>query len=400
MNKKYLLQDLVDKLSTVENLKKKESADYLKTFFKAFEDNLLRDKIVKINGLGAFKLIEVEDRSSVDVNTGKSFLIKRHYKLNFLPDNDLKEEVNKPFSAFVPVETDNTDEETTDKIQDESFVGQVEGNNVAEGKAEENDWADIVNEVINEEKNISETNASPINETQSENLIGLPVTDQSVIKKSNVKDRNVSRGMLWFFLFLLVAVIVFWTVKSNHDAKVEYQKKIGLFEKFKDNTSPDAATLDSSAVYEEYKKEDSILAAIETDIMSDSILHAQAAIKAEKQAGKKTVEPTVKTTSRSVTGKRVKNQTSSGNSKKYPLYETLQPGSRLTLLAEKYYGHKIFWVYIYLDNKDIIKDPNNVPAGTKIRISKPDSSKIKANDPECIEKATTLQRKILEQFGN
>ncbi|MDP4277125.1 MAG: HU family DNA-binding protein, partial [Bacteroidota bacterium] len=102
MDNKFLLQDLVDKLSEAGNCKKKEAEDFLRTYFKVIEDGLLQDKIVKINGLGTFKLIEVEARNSVDVNTGQAFQIKGHLKLNFIPDPQFKEKVNKPFAAFEP----------------------------------------------------------------------------------------------------------------------------------------------------------------------------------------------------------------------------------------------------------------------------------------------------------
>jgi hypothetical protein len=64
-------------------------------------------------------------------------------------------------------------------------------------------------------------------------------------------------------------------------------------------------------------------------------------------------------------------------------------------MSLRYYGHKVFWVYIYLANKNVIADPNNVPVGTKLRIPKPDPSRINPNDPDCIARAKALQTKIL-----
>ena len=37
---------------------------------------------------------------------------------------------------------------------------------------------------------------------------------------------------------------------------------------------------------------------------------------------------------------------------------TIEPGTRLTLLAQKYYGNKVFWVYIYMANNKVIANPN------------------------------------------
>ncbi len=75
--------------------------------------------------------------------------------------------------------------------------------------------------------------------------------------------------------------------------------------------------------------------------------------------------------------------------------ETMQEGSRLTIFARKYYGSKHFWVYIYEANKDVIKNPDNVPVGTKIKIPKLDSKLIDLNNPENIAKAKELEKKYL-----
>ena len=64
--------------------------------------------MVKINGLGTFKVTDVASRSSVDVNTGEKIEIKGHKKLTFLPADSLKEKVNQPFAMFEPVEIDES----------------------------------------------------------------------------------------------------------------------------------------------------------------------------------------------------------------------------------------------------------------------------------------------------
>ena len=44
--------------------------------------------------------MEVENRSSIDVNTGKPIDIEGHTKVSFTPDSELKELINKPFANF------------------------------------------------------------------------------------------------------------------------------------------------------------------------------------------------------------------------------------------------------------------------------------------------------------
>jgi hypothetical protein len=71
--------------------------------FDIIQTNLEKDKVVKIKGLGTFKIIDVDDRESVNVNTGERVLIEGHNKITFTPDALMKELVNKPFSQFETV---------------------------------------------------------------------------------------------------------------------------------------------------------------------------------------------------------------------------------------------------------------------------------------------------------
>ena len=70
--------------------------------------------------------------------------------------------------------------------------------------------------------------------------------------------------------------------------------------------------------------------------------------------------------------------------------EIIKQGSRLTLIAERYYGLKDFWVYIYEANKDRIANPDNLPLNVKIRIPQVDKRLIDKDNPECIKKAKEL----------
>lgn len=77
----------------------------------------------------------------------------------------------------------------------------------------------------------------------------------------------------------------------------------------------------------------------------------------------------------------------------------LERGKRLTLLAQEYYGNKVFWVYIYEANKDHIANPNKILAGTKIKIPKADPSVIDAQNPESIRIAKEKETKLRARFS-
>jgi hypothetical protein len=79
----------------------------------------------------------------------------------------------------------------------------------------------------------------------------------------------------------------------------------------------------------------------------------------------------------------------------------IEAGQRLTLIAEKYYGNKIFWVYIYEYNKAKIgSNPNRILPGMEILVPIKTMYDIDANSAVSIEKATVIQRQIVENTNN
>ena len=100
---KISIQDLSSVLVEKRGLSKKDASNFITEMFDIVQQELEKDKIVKIKGLGTFKIIDVDDRESVNVNTGERVLIEGHGKITFTPDSLMKELVNKPFSQFETV---------------------------------------------------------------------------------------------------------------------------------------------------------------------------------------------------------------------------------------------------------------------------------------------------------
>ena len=122
MNEKLNIQDLSAWLVSENGLSKEEADKFIKEFFQVIEDALEREKYVKIKGLGVFKLIEVEPRESVNINTKERFEIPGYTKVSFTPDPTLRDIINKPFAHFETVAlNENTvfDEKEEDKIESE-----------------------------------------------------------------------------------------------------------------------------------------------------------------------------------------------------------------------------------------------------------------------------------------
>lgn len=108
MDAKLNHSDLSALLAKQAEISGAKAEAFTKAFFDIILEGLEQDGIVKINGLGTFKVTDVASRSSVDVNTGEKIEIKGHKKLTFLPADLLKEKVNQPFAMFEPVEIDES----------------------------------------------------------------------------------------------------------------------------------------------------------------------------------------------------------------------------------------------------------------------------------------------------
>ncbi len=165
---------------------------FTKAMFELIIDGLEQDGIVKINGLGTFRITDVADRSSVNVNTGEKIEIKGHKKITFLPADTLKESVNQPFAMFEPVEVDENykdEDDSTEAVVTEDAVETVEEASVAAEIVEEVPAVeDIEEEMPAEESGVEEPvpvvdilpeEYAPANSDTQE-----PVTDNGIEEES------------------------------------------------------------------------------------------------------------------------------------------------------------------------------------------------------------------------
>lgn len=90
-------------LTSKMGLEVAEAEAFITAIFKVVNEGLKEDKLVKIKGLGTFKLTKVSARESVDVNTGERIVIEGREKISFTPDNYMRDLVNSPFSQFETV---------------------------------------------------------------------------------------------------------------------------------------------------------------------------------------------------------------------------------------------------------------------------------------------------------
>lgn len=126
--------DIAGGLSRRASVPLRYSEDFVRSFFKAIEEGLVHDNVVKVKGLGTFKTVSVDPRESINVNTGERFEIAGHAKVSFTPDAALRDAVNKPFLEFETVILDEATETAAMEAVEETET--VEAAPVAEAPEE------------------------------------------------------------------------------------------------------------------------------------------------------------------------------------------------------------------------------------------------------------------------
>ncbi len=187
MDKKILLQELSEGVARRKGLTKRDADTFVRTVFEVIEYHLKADKMVKIKGLGTFKLVSVDSRESVNVNTGERIQIKGHTKISFTPDAVLRDQINKPFAEFETVILHkDTDMEEMERVEvlpasDEVEVFPEENAVVAdetplEELAEES-VEEVVVEVSAEVHPVPEEAVEEKEEVVEENTVNTPVNE-------------------------------------------------------------------------------------------------------------------------------------------------------------------------------------------------------------------------------
>ncbi|WP_018668683.1 HU family DNA-binding protein [Bacteroides gallinarum] len=471
MNEKLNIQNLIELLAEKHGMSKRNADSFVKEFFQLIEEALEKDKYVKIKGLGAFKLIDVESRESVNVNTGERFEIQGHTKVSFTPEPALKDIINKPFSHFetvvlndntvledTPIDSGNEDEEDTEQ-RVEAVAGTSEEVIAFEetgmlGETETPEPAVTLTETVLPEKAVSSeeavaseeaaasdktgypeqtevlTETEPLVETEplkapeiskeTEHLkepeaprepetpreIELPAETAATKEKEAPKEKEAENpkeaeplekeitpsgeakpekadvpppadsSTMKYFISIVVFVVLLCAgavtylycpdLFDNLSSEPPVKKEVAA-------AMPDKPVNNTVAADTTAAKDTTAIA--KADTVSKKTVAEPVAKKPDAPAVAKQPAPVPAHTApasrprKQVEAAYVPDSTSytiTGTETKY----TIKPGETLTRVSLRFYGTKALYPYIVKHNRDIIKKPNNVPAGTTIKIPK------------------------------
>lgn len=370
MDAKLNHSDLSALLAKQAEISGAKAEAFTKAFFDIILEGLEQDGIVKINGLGTFKVTDVASRSSVDVNTGEKIEIKGHKKLTFLPADLLKEKVNQPFAMFEPVEIDESYVDDSDEPaanenepQEDTPVTApveepvtVEETTVAEvAEPEETVEIPAIKEEKPKEVAAEEAPATIESEEQAKEATTEPVVEENVaseqpaqkkVKNSYpitkpavtaeepaVKKNQTLIYTLFIIAAILVAVVIYFRPQLFSGAATD--KKV-------------ATTTTTPVKVVEKVKPDSVEVAVETAV-EEPYVFAMLDELAAKSVGSIT---------RGDTLLYVADDTIATH--------TVAADETLVRISLKYYGDKRLWPYIVQYNK--LDNPNGLNKGMDLLI--------------------------------
>lgn len=210
---KLTIQEIAAVLQQKNNFDKQEANTFVTTMFQIIQERLETDGIVKVKGLGTFKMVDVEARESVSVRTGERVVISGHAKVTFTPDATMKELVNRPFSQFETVVlNDGVEFPDLEEPAEEQPV--VEEQPVAEEEAPVIEEQSVEEPIVEEEAPavVAPVVSQPVDEQPEaeESVAEEPETEEPVDEEP--QEERPSRW--WRWLLGILGVLVLMTLSA------------------------------------------------------------------------------------------------------------------------------------------------------------------------------------------
>jgi putative integration host factor IHF alpha subunit len=368
MNRKLLLQEVADAFAQRANISKKKAEAFCRAFFDLIEEELTHESFVKIKGFGTFKVITVNERESININTGERIRIDSHAKLSFVPDSQLKDLINKPFADFqtITLQDRTTEEEltkaeikiereisTSQSLQQESTFNQkecyqkeIDNNSLSiepigstNHQKENLSFQEASNRSVKEDSCLQDLNTGSNDLSLGETIPPPPTQTETSSNQdfpSQSKNRWLKRIAI-FSIFILQAIFCYYA--GYYRWLCPYEKKTALPQSATGQEM--AASQPQSSPQMQSKKTESSNHKQETIAEADTINYDKAY--PQLPGGRFQIIGTLST-------------------------HELQKGENIYHLAKEVYGDKSYAIYIFTFNQ--LKNPDLVPIGTKLKLPK------------------------------
>ena len=248
---KIFMAELADMLAQKAGISKREAQQFLTDFVETIQDGVNNDKLVKIKGLGTLKVIDVDARESVNVNTGERVTIDSHQKLTFTPDAAMKELVNKPFSQFETVVLNDGVEFDDEPEVEEPAIAEETPEPVVEPTPEPEPEPVVVPEPEPEPVVVPEPEPEPVvvpePEPEPEPMPEPePEADPAPVEEEVAEEAEEKSASYWW-LWLLIAIIA---CVISFAGGYLYGRHMEMQELFAEDAPTDTTALQAAPVVE------------------------------------------------------------------------------------------------------------------------------------------------------
>lgn len=394
---KITLSNIAEELAAKSKITREAADSFMHAFIASIDKGLQEDSMVKVKGLGTFKLLEVSDRSSVDVNTGDRITIKGYRKVSFTPDSAMKELVNRPFAHFEPTELNDgypTEEEaiedtaTTDTATEEKATEETvpteevnKEETIADKAAEEVEEAEEAETLRTETKCEIIQDERESTKQQNTGQQSQTVCEETKREEAQPKQRRKKRhAYVWTVILLLMTMA---TGAYYHYATVSLAEKQSSDEEKGQSSMIIKPNLQEELgmEWEESPKEQSLppMEAQGTTAPKEQGDSTEPTVPTAQNRGNQAPEkerltaetpPPLVPITKDLQNKSLKDITPADTTD-YRIAGTLvthelRNGETIIYLTKKYYGDKRLWPYIVKHNQ--MNDFNNVAIGQMINI--------------------------------
>ncbi len=398
MNNKITFVEIAEQIAESTSTSKRVCELFLRELVATITQALIDGEDVKIKGVGTFKVTRTKTRKSVSISTGDAIEIDGHNKLSFTPDKSLAEAVNQPFAQFETVFLDDamTDEKlaeidkeypslfdergldvTAQPVNVEASDGtEATGATETTGATDGTESTDITGSTdVTESTGATETTGAtdvtgPTElESKDDTVVSTVVSEPS----DPVRVEPVSRPML-------VGIPIDGPTQPKPEP--EPVEETNEDEYFYRPAPRNAYTPTPEQLAAHSRKLDKRWIGLVVGILIGCLLMWFVMRGCEKTGSEpQTVVPA---------------DTVAQVEEEPVVTETITDQNVLSTMAARHYGSQWFWVYIYEENKDKIKNPDNVPLGTVVVIPPADKYGIDAKDPKSLKKAQLRSWEILK----
>jgi len=402
MNRKIPFQEIAGLMADKAGVSREEAEAFAKAFFDSIASRLKEGETVRIKGLGNF--VPADNENGVD----------------FVADPELADTLNAPFALFEP-------EEVADDVTEETLAEAVPASEPEDMPAEAEPEVKIVEEIVEPEEEKTEEYTIPVttsenseNSENSESSEGSETSKTSEAPESAPKSEPAKAAPRPAHPAPQTKPVpvqpVFHTIEEDEEEHIstdngEGHGGLGFGWGFALGIIVGLA-LGACGVYFalDYFYPTTRLAATEVvdetvedpleELLTDTVAKPVPADSLKALSPEPKPEEKAKPAEEAKIAEEPKPAAPAPAAEAKPVYDTVKAGYLLQAMARKHYGAKVFWVYIYEENKGKIGNPNKLQPNMKVVIPPASKYGIDASSKASLGKAEQMERQIINKYPN